>query len=234
MVEYEWLNGNYDAAIRKKASEKITFLQAVEKELPAVFIVHNLREGAVVYMSERGRKILDVSLEQIQLPNHEYHQQFFNQEDASDYAPKVFDLIERNNPDEMVTFFQQVRHAAEQDWTWYLSSTKVFMHDEKGKPLLSLTMAVPVDSKHHITAKVERLLEENKFLRQNHHVFGTLTKREKEILRLMALGHSSSEIAERLHISGATASTHRRNVRIKIKAETSYDITRFAQAFDLI
>ena len=50
----------------------------------------------------------------------------------------------------------------------------------------------------------------------------------------MALGHSSSEIAEKLHISEATASTHRRNIRIIIKAETSYDITRFAQAFDLI
>jgi DNA-binding CsgD family transcriptional regulator len=50
----------------------------------------------------------------------------------------------------------------------------------------------------------------------------------------MALGHSSMEIAGNLHISETTANTHRRNIRRKINANSIYDITRFAQAFDLI
>lgn len=234
MKGIEWLDENYSMALREKARKKIESLQDFEKEIPAVFIVHNLKENAVVYMSERGRSILGVKLEEIRVPNEEYHQQFFNPEDVPNYLPKIFDLIQRNDPGEMVTFFQQVRSSPKEDWTWYLSSTKIFLRDEAGSPLLSITLAVPIEAKHHITAKVERLLRENNFLRQNNHIYATLTKREKEILRLMALGHSSSEIAEKLHISEATASTHRRNIRIKIKAETSYDITRFAQAFDLI
>ena len=82
--------------------------------------------------------------------------------------------------------------------------------------------------------KVNRLLEENNFLRRNQKIFVSLTKREKEILKLMALGDSSVEIAGKLHISQQTASTHRRNIKSKLKVESNYDVVKFAQAFDLI
>ena len=50
----------------------------------------------------------------------------------------------------------------------------------------------------------------------------------------MALGFNSSEIAGKLHISENTAATHRRNIKKKLNAESNYEITIFAQAFDLI
>jgi DNA-binding CsgD family transcriptional regulator len=127
-----------------------------------------------------------------------------------------------------------VRPSDEQDWTWFSSSTKVFLRDNEGNPVLTITIAIPIDPKHFFTAKVEKLLQENNFLRSSKHVFASLTKREKEILRLMALGYNSTEIGVQLHISNTTAATHRRNIRSKLNAQTNYDITRFAQAFDLI
>jgi DNA-binding NarL/FixJ family response regulator len=127
-----------------------------------------------------------------------------------------------------------VRFSPEQDWVWHLSTTKILLRDRAGKPRLTITLAMAVDTIHPVAAKVDRLLEENNFLRQHHHIFASLTKREKEILRLMALGINSTEIAQKLHISEATASTHRRNIRNKLNAQTPYDITKFAQAFDLI
>lgn len=164
----------------------------------------------------------------------EYHGLFFNPEDAKDYVPKLLGLVERNNNDELVSFFQQVRRSPQHEWSWFLSAARVFYRDANGEPLLTLTIALPVDAQHHIAAKAERLLQENNFLRKNHHVFNTLTKREKEILRLMALGHSSVKIAQELFISEETANTHRRNIKKKLKIEANYDITRFAQAFDLL
>ncbi len=50
----------------------------------------------------------------------------------------------------------------------------------------------------------------------------------------MALGESSASIAAQLYISEKTAKTHRMNIRKKLQAESNYDITRYAQAFDLI
>lgn len=91
-----------------------------------------------------------------------------------------------------------------------------------------------IDTRHHLTAKVSRLLEENIFLRKNFQKFNQLIRREKEILQLTALGKSSTEMAEDLHISKTTAETHRRNIKKKLKAESIYDLSMYARTFDLI
>ncbi len=229
-----WLKGNVSAALQAMANDKIRVLQSFENELPAVFIVHDLVTQSVVYMSRKGLELLGITLEEVRLNMQEYHTIFFNEEDAAHYAPKILDLVATNKDGDMVSFFQQVRTSTTQPWEWYLSSTKIFLRDESGTPRLIITLSVRVDAEHPISVKVDKLLEENKFLRKQQHIFSLLTKREKEILKMMAIGHSSSEIANKLHISEATANTHRRNIRSKINAETQYDVTRFAQAFDLI
>jgi DNA-binding CsgD family transcriptional regulator len=234
MKQYPLNSDVNGSTLEQKINEKIEELKEYEKEIPAVIIIHKISDFSVVYMSQNGLEHLEVTLDEIQKLGKEYHSRFFNPEDAEDYVPKIFGLLERNNTNELVTFFQQVRPSPEHDWIWYSSSTKVFLRDEEGNPVLTITIAIPIDPKHYFTAKVEKLLQENNFLRSNKHIFAALTKREKEILRLMALGHNSTGIGELLHISQTTAATHRRNIRSKLNAQTNYDITRFAQAFDLI
>ena len=234
MNDIDWLQEPVTRGLQKRTNEKIRLLQTFEAEIPSVFIIHDLVTNKVVYMSKRGLQILGVTLDEIRLSTAEYHARFFNEEDASYYVPKIFGLVERDVNNETVSFFQQVRRSPEHEWEWYLSSTKVFLRDEEEKPRLVITLAVKVDVEHPISIKVNKLLEENDFFRNHRHTFSKLTKREKEILKLMALGLSSAEISRNLHISEATANTHRRNIRKKIKAETAYDITRFARAFDLI
>lgn len=233
-MQKDWLNSTEDPELQEAVRQKIAALQVFEHEMPCVFIAHDITDWTVVYMSERGVTHLGTTLEEIRQLKTEYFNRYFNPDDAKDYVPKIFALLERNNSDEFVTYFQQVRRSPDEEWTWYLSSTKILLRDRNGKPRLTITMAVPVDTTHPVSSKVDRLMEENSFLRGHHHIFASLTKREKEILRLMALGVNSTEIAEKLHISEATASTHRRNIRNKINAQSPYDITRFAQAFDLI
>lgn len=229
-----WLQHTTDPALQKAAHEKILQLQQVEKDLPGVMIVHNLAADSIVYLSERGRQILNVSLEEVRLPHFDYHMRFFNPEDFPNYAPKIFALVDRNADDEIVTFFQQVRSSPAVEWKWFCSSIKILLRDGEGKPLLALTVAVPVDSEHYFTPKIERLLEENKFLRRHQEVFTSLSKREKEVLRHLALGHNSQEIADALFISEATVKTHRKNIRNKLRADSNFDLLQFAQAFNLV
>ena len=220
--------------LQRKIEEEIANLKKIEQHLPSVVIVHRIPDASVLYMSSRGLHIIGVTMDELKDMGPEYNSRFFNAEDAKDYVPKIMGLLERNNDEEVVSCFQQVRHAENNEWKWYLSCTKIFMRDERGNPLLTITTANPVDAQHHIAAKAERLLEENNFLRANYHVFDSLTKREKEILKLMAMGLSSVQMSKKLNISELTANTHRRNIKTKLKVETNYDITRYAQAFDLI
>ncbi|WP_242929300.1 helix-turn-helix domain-containing protein [Pontibacter vulgaris] len=215
--------------------QKISEIAAVAESLPGVVIIHNLqKELAVEYISPRGTRELGLSVDEIRRLGPDYHTRFFNPEDAKDYIPKVIGLVERNNDDEIVSFFQQVRRSEKEPWAWYLSTIKVLLRDLEGKPLLTITMAFPIDPLHHVTSKVARLLEENNFLRLHYHLYSNLSEREQEILRLMALGKSASQTAEELFISVSTVETHRRNIKSKLKTNSFYDLTQYARAFDLI
>lgn len=55
-----------------------------------------------------------------------------------------------------------------------------------------------------------------------------LTKRETEVLALIAAGYTSRAIASRLTLSAATVDTHRRNLMSKIGAHNAADLVLFA------
>lgn len=224
----------FSAATAARFHQKIIQLEAAATDLPVVIIVHELPSMDVVYMSPNGLKILGFSLEKIKEMGKAYHDTFFNPEDVADYMPKLLDLLSSADSEKFISLFQQVRPSPDHDWKWYLSTSKVFLHDEDDKPTHVITTASPVDPTHHITSKVNRLLEENNFLRRNQKVYASLGNREKEILKWMALGDSAMEIAGKLYISEQTVATHRRNIKAKLHAGSNYDIVRFAQAFDLI
>ena len=64
--------------------------------------------------------------------------------------------------------------------------------------------------------------------------FPALSPREKEILQLLAEGHSSKEIAEKLVISPSTVHTHRSNLMDKLGLSTRYELIQFAREHGLI
>lgn len=218
----------------EQLSRKLDAISRIGDDLPAVVIVHNIQTQSVEYMSPAGQAGLNTTLEELKAMGPEYFSRFFNPQESAEYVPKIMQLLQENKDNIFVSFFQQVRASPEQDWKWYLSATTIYLRDEADVPTHTITFALPIDPHHHITTKVNRLLDENNFLRRNKHVFAALTGREKEILRLIALGNNSSEMAAALNISGKTVSTHRRNIKHKLNVQSNYDITRFALAFDLI
>jgi DNA-binding NarL/FixJ family response regulator len=55
-----------------------------------------------------------------------------------------------------------------------------------------------------------------------------LSEREREVLRLLALGHTNQEIAKMLFISVRTAETHRAHIMQKLRLATRADLVRYA------
>jgi two-component system, NarL family, response regulator NreC len=55
-----------------------------------------------------------------------------------------------------------------------------------------------------------------------------LTPRETEVLQLIALGHTSVEIAHKLHLSPRTIETHRAHIHGKLALRTRADLVRYA------
>jgi two-component system, NarL family, response regulator NreC len=61
-----------------------------------------------------------------------------------------------------------------------------------------------------------------------------LSDREREVLRLLALGHTNQEIAKLLFISVRTAETHRAHIMQKLRLSTRAELVRYAIANGLL
>jgi DNA-binding NarL/FixJ family response regulator len=82
---------------------------------------------------------------------------------------------------------------------------------------------------------VERILS---FPRENARItdgaYGTLTPREQEVMRLLAQGVPTKEVAERLFISPKTVENHRANIMAKLGVHSSIELVRYAARLGLI
>jgi two-component system response regulator NreC len=61
-----------------------------------------------------------------------------------------------------------------------------------------------------------------------------LSDREREVLRLLALGHTNQEIAKELFISVRTAETHRAHIMQKLALQSRAELVRYAMAQGLL
>jgi DNA-binding NarL/FixJ family response regulator len=55
-----------------------------------------------------------------------------------------------------------------------------------------------------------------------------LSPREREVIALIAEGHSSADVARKLHISVRTVDTHRHNIMQKLELKSIAALTKFA------
>jgi DNA-binding NarL/FixJ family response regulator len=64
--------------------------------------------------------------------------------------------------------------------------------------------------------------------------YDTLTRREKEVMCLLADGLSTTEVAEKLFISRKTVENHRSNILSKLDLHSTVELVRYAAKFGLI
>src|SRR4051812_10463066 len=61
-----------------------------------------------------------------------------------------------------------------------------------------------------------------------------LTEREVEVLRLIALGHTNTEIGKQLYLSTRTVETHRAHIQQKLRRNSRAELVRYALEHDLV
>jgi len=61
-----------------------------------------------------------------------------------------------------------------------------------------------------------------------------LSERERDVLRLIALGHTNAEIAKRLYISIRTVESHRAHIQQKLRVSSRAELVRYALGHGLV
>jgi DNA-binding NarL/FixJ family response regulator len=72
------------------------------------------------------------------------------------------------------------------------------------------------------------------FCKKTQDTFVKMSKREEEVIKLIAKGYSNVEISSELFVSAETIKTHKKNIKLKLETENISDITKYAKKNFLI
>ena len=124
------------------------------------------------------------------------------------------------------TYFQRINLSGE--FEWFLSY-KIFSEENK-----FLTVVQPVLEMGNSGALLIGILGETCINRNGWELFKTLTKREKQIMQLLAKGMTSQQISDQLCVSKFTVDTHRKNLFHKLEVKNYAQLFKIVQGFGLL
>jgi len=147
----------------------------------------------------------------------------------------------------------RVRHH-QGHWIWVMAQGKATTRDPQGKPLRAVGTLQDISLRKRQSEQGMELLGQIRSLMQdmgqspaqiglpapgrnpagNAQELAQLTRRQRQLLELIARGWTSAQIAAELHISTATAVSHRRELMRKLKLHNAADVTRFAIRHGLV
>ncbi len=96
---------------------------------------------------------------------------------------------------------------------------------------LAKAIRIVLDGKTYLSPSISGVVVEDYVHRLSKVEFSgpeILSDREREVLQLMAEGHSTKQIAIKLHISVKTVETHRRQIMGKLDIHTVAELTKYA------
>lgn len=94
--------------------------------------------------------------------------------------------------------------------------------------LFNALEAIDANEDYLCKQAIDLLLNENKNGSQQKISDDCLTKKEIEIIKLLADGLSTKDIAAKLYLSGHTVNTHRRNILRKLKFSNTSELVMYA------
>lgn len=189
----------------------------------------------VAYMNDWGCERLGHSLEEIQDMGAAYYSRFFVQEQMQYIQHCFSQYILNEDAHDSFHFHQLVKTRSGNEADWYFTMCKFIAPKlREEQPTKLLVVSSPVADLEQIRKQLDLMANQNIYRMRHFAKFQALTKREKEIITLLAEGCSAREIADRLFISLLTVETHRKNIRKKLDINNFAGIIKFALAFDLI
>jgi DNA-binding CsgD family transcriptional regulator len=117
------------------------------------------------------------------------------------------------------------------------SMVRIFISDTEqvpGKNFHFSEIIDPADHDKNIIRKFEKHLSLIYTQKEEPDVPEGISDREKEVLRLVAVGLTNKEIADKLFISAHTVITHRKNISAKLGIKTIAGLTMYALINHLI
>lgn len=220
--------------VSQKLKSKTLLIEDIGDYMPGSIMVQDLSIMTNVYMNNYGCEVLRHSSEELTSLGSAYFDRFFPADEIPVLMKNISGFIAQNDPEKSISFFQRVRASEDEDYKWYFTTSRLCTSENLEVKSGIMHTSLPVGSLFLAEKKLASFIEEDKFIRLNYHKFCMLTKREREIIGLIAEGRSCLEISDMLFISLHTVHNHRKHINHKLEITSLSKLIRFAIEFKLI
>lgn len=213
-----------------------------------VYVV-DLRVLNYVYVSPNAQDIVGYSAEEYMKNGLSDSVRFFHPDEIGhflDTFPKVlkryFDIPVENRMRFKFTLLFRNFNTAEGQYKWLLQQNVALFTDEGGHLVYVMGMMTDVThlrQHHKLTMVLSYKNSNGTYEMERFEPTATnekvlVTKRERDIIRLLSKGLSSRQIAEQMSLSTHTINTHRKNILNKTSTHNVVELVSYATSAGLI
>lgn len=203
-------------------------IEEIGELLPGMLHLNRSNDLVLAYFNNWALERFEKSVDEILDLGLEFMVSIFEPGTAFLFSNSLVQFLKENDGSSSHGFFQKFRFNAQREYEWMFTTSKLF-YDKN----FVFSYSTPIVDLEKNNRFLLHNLEDNLFLRKNFLKFQSLTKREKEILKLVASGLTSRQIAEQLCLSKATISTHRKHITQKLELRNINDWICYSNAFCL-
>lgn len=201
-------------------------LNKISEHFPGWIHLNRLDDLSLMWMSKKMENDLNSSTEQAIAEGTVFLDRIIHPETNKRIFPKILALRDSKNYNKTIGFIQMIRYDEHQAYLPHYTTIKI---SKKYRCFISQTTQI-VDHKNMMFNYLD-LFGGNEDSNIDYQRFETLTKREKEILKLIAEGYTNLEISIFLKISVLTVKTHRQNINKKLDTNKIHDLIRIALTY---
>jgi DNA-binding CsgD family transcriptional regulator len=236
---YKFIFKSLDTPFLKEHIEKFKELDEFLPSSSTFFSVTNSHDLTFEYVSKNYNACLGLDIEDIKTQGMRYFWKRIHPDDIDAWLAALNDLMEftlgeipiNKRKDVNYTWNFRIKNA-DGIYVNVIQNTTPLVFDSAGKPLIGFAHYTVLDAniKMEVRASVKLLNAKNEYetVYINNYSQKLLNEgvsnRERDVIRLLVLNHTSKEISEQLNISSHTVDTHRRNILKKLNISSTGEL----------
>lgn len=236
---YKTIFESYDKPSLETHIKKIIELDKYLPYSSTFFCITNTQDLKFEYISKNFNSCLGLDSSTLKTGGMRYFWSRIHPDEVETWLRALNDLMEvtlneiPDNKREKANYTWNFRlKNADDKYVNIIQNTTPLVFDSEMKPIIGLAHYTVLDSalKLPITATAKLLNSENEYETIYFKNFSqnlledSISKRERDIVRLLVLDNTSKEISKKLNISSHTVDTHRRNILKKLKINSTGEL----------
>lgn len=207
---------------------ELVFFQNMLDSLPAVVYINELQvQGDPlscrnVWTNKTGLDLVGYSQQEITQMGYRYFQEVLHPDDL-EILPIPIAKFYADDSIQVHVCMQRIRYKNQSEYHWNYGHGVVIDSFDDGSPRQLLVVSMDITASIHTDNQLAAALKEIKQLK-NCLKLTRFTKREKELLKLIASGKTDKDIASELFISIKTAKKHRTNILCKAGVKNTAEL----------